>query len=309
MHLKIKSRHTANSKLGMMNINLKNMNNDLPKISVLLPVYNTNEKHLRECIESILNQTFKDFELVILNDASTVDLDKIINSYSDSRIRYYKNETNLGITKSRNKLLELAQGKYVAVADHDDISLPKRLEKEYYFLENNPDISLVCGWIECFNEKNGKKKICKFKVRPKYMDIFRGCGLMHPACMWRRSDFEKYNLKYEEGYFGAQDYALFAKAIRYLNFAGLKEIILKYRQHSANASKQKREMALEIDKVKEEMLDFLCSNQKDKELLWNKFFLPETGFIKNIFSVENFQIYKVVRIFGFIFKIKRFVTN
>ena len=303
--LKIKNRHVANSKLDMMDINLKNMNNDLPKISVLLPVYNTNEKHLRECIESILNQTFTDFELIILNDASTIDLDYIINSYNDERIKYYKNNTNLGITKSRNKLLELAQGKYVAVADHDDISMPERLEKEYNFLENNPDISLVSGWIESFNEKTGKTRIWKNRQKLRYIDIFRGCGLMHPACMWRRCDFEKYNLKYEEGYFGAQDYALFAKAIRYLNIANLKEILLKYRQHNRNASKQKREMVLEIDKVKKEMLNFLCSNSKDKELILNTFLAPKTNFIKNIFSVENFQIYKIIRIFGMIFRIKR----
>lgn len=102
--------------------------NILLGISVLLPVYNTKEEYLRECIESILNQTFSNFELLILNDGSTNNVEDVILSYKDSRIKYYKQE-NLGITSARNKLLTLAKGKYIAIADHDDISTPDRLEK------------------------------------------------------------------------------------------------------------------------------------------------------------------------------------
>lgn len=284
------------------------MNSEQPKVSVLLPIYNTKEQYLRECIESILNQTFKDFELIILNDASTADLDYIVNSYNDKRIRYYKNETNLGITKSRNKLLELAQGKYVAVADHDDISVLKRFEKEYNYLENHPEISLVSGWIEAFNINSGKKKIWRAKSNPKYLDILKGCGLIHPACMWRRKDFEKYNLKYEEGYYGAQDYALFAKAIRYVRFANIQEILLKYRQHGMNASNQRYKMSVDINNIKEEMLDFLTSDENLKKLLCRKLLIPKVSFVKNIFSAENTHNLKIIRILGFKILIKRFKT-
>lgn len=285
------------------------MNSEYPKISVLLPIYNTNEKHLKECIESILNQTFKDFELIILNDASTVDLDNIINSYNDDRIRYYKNETNLGITKTRNKLLELAKGKYIAVADHDDISVAMRFEKEYNFLEKHPNISIVSGWLEIFNENTGRKKLWKRKAYPKYLDFLRGIALFHPAAMWRKADFEKYNLKYEEGYFGAQDYALFSKAVLYLKSANIQEILLKYRQHNTNASNQKRRMSIEIDRVKEEMLNFLCSSKKDRKFLRDKFLFPKTNFIKNVFSVENIHSYKIIRILGFKIIMRRFQTQ
>ena len=99
----------------------------MPEVSVLLPVYNTPEDFLRQAVESILNQTFQDFELLIVNDASTTDVEKVIRSYSDSRIKYFKNKTNLGISGTRNILLDKAQGKYLAVMDHDDISLPERL--------------------------------------------------------------------------------------------------------------------------------------------------------------------------------------
>src|SRR5574344_1855820 len=116
----------------------------MPKISVLLPIYNTKEEYLRTSIESILNQTYKDFELLILNDSpDNYKLDEIVKSYKDIRIRYFKNDKNLGNTESNNKLLKIAQCAYLAIMDHDDISLPTRFEKEVQFLDNNPDIGVI----------------------------------------------------------------------------------------------------------------------------------------------------------------------
>ena len=103
----------------------------MPRVSVLLPVYNTRPEHLREAIDSILAQTFADFELLILNDCSTnADVEEVVKSYTDPRIVYAVNERNLGISPSRNRLLDMAQGEYLAVMDHDDISLPERFEKQ-----------------------------------------------------------------------------------------------------------------------------------------------------------------------------------
>ena len=94
----------------------------MPKVSVLLPVYNTPALYLRECIDSILSQTFKDFELIIVNDGSAdQNVERVIKSYEDPRIRYYLNEKNLGISETRNRLIDLSQGEYLAVHDHDDV--------------------------------------------------------------------------------------------------------------------------------------------------------------------------------------------
>ena len=104
------------------------------KVSVLMPVYKTPEKYLREAIESILAQTFTDFEFLILDDCPTdKTCEAIINSYSDSRIKYQKNPENLGISGTRNKLLSMAKGEYIAVMDHDDISMPDRFENRFVF--------------------------------------------------------------------------------------------------------------------------------------------------------------------------------
>ena len=123
------------------------MKNNPPEISVLLPVYNTEEKYLRESIESILNQTYKNFELIIVNDCSQNSAEDVIKSYDDKRIIYYKNNKNECITNTRNKLLKLAKGQFIAVQDHDDVSFPERLEKEYNFLKEHPEVSICCVWI------------------------------------------------------------------------------------------------------------------------------------------------------------------
>lgn len=263
------------------------MENNRPEISVLIPVYNTEEKYLRECVESILNQTFTNFELIILNDGSSNNVEEIIKSYDDKRILYYKNEKTEGITKSRNKLISLASGKYIAIQDHDDISFPDRLEKEYNFLENHKDISIVSAWIEVFSEINYKLhkkkiKVWKKKESPKIIDFLKRCELIHPVCMWRKNDFEKYNLAYEDGYYGAQDYALFSKAVRYLKFANIQEPLLKYRRHPNNVSRNKKCIKEESLKVKNEILEYLTSDDKDNKILYILFKKYKISFFNKI---------------------------
>ena len=109
-----------------------------PLVSILMPVYNS-EKYLREAIKSILNQTFTNFELIIINDGSTDNSLKIIKSFKDNRIKIIKNKGNLGLIKTLNKGIDLAQGKYIARMDADDIAMPKRLEKQIAFFNENPD--------------------------------------------------------------------------------------------------------------------------------------------------------------------------
>ena len=123
-----------------------------PKVSVLMPVYNTKEEYLREAIESILNQTFTDFEFLILDDDSKNDISEIVQSYSDKRIHFIQNKQNLGLSGIRNKLMSLASGEYIAWMDSDDISLPSRLEKQVAYLDTHLDVSLVSALYERFPE-------------------------------------------------------------------------------------------------------------------------------------------------------------
>ena len=117
-----------------------------PKVTVLMPVYNC-EKYLRESIESILNQTFKDFEFLIINDGSSDKSAEIVESYNDNRINFVQNEKNIGLAASLNRGLDIAKGEYIARMDADDISLPERLEKQVRFMETNPQIG-ICGQLD-----------------------------------------------------------------------------------------------------------------------------------------------------------------
>lgn len=112
-----------------------------------MPVYN-GEQFLEEAIDSILDQTFNDFEFLIINDGSTDKSKEIIKSYNDPRIRYFENKTNLGITAARNIGLTQAQGEYLAIIDCDDVAYPSRFEEQVEFLDQNTDVSMVASWAE-----------------------------------------------------------------------------------------------------------------------------------------------------------------
>ena len=200
-----------------------------PKVSVLTPIYHTTPTHLREMIESILNQTFTDFEFLILNDSpDNTELDAIVKSYKDKRIKYFKNDRNMGISASRNKLLEMARGEYLAIFDHDDISVPTRLEKEVAVLDTNPYIGVVSSWVQYFGERN------KIRIYPEYdtdikMWMTDNCAIAHSASMIRKSVLVENKIYYEDYYFPSEDYRLFARLMDVTHFYNIQEVLLKYR--------------------------------------------------------------------------------
>lgn len=214
----------------------------MPKISVLMPVYKTPEKYLREAIASILNQTFKDFELLIVDDCpKDTRVKTIIESYKDERIKYFRNETNLGISPTRNRLIELSQGDYLAVMDHDDISVPERLEKQAAYLDANPDV----GVVGSYRYDLLKKKVREFPVDNEEICeqmMFR-CCIMHPAAMIRKSVLIDNNLRYEDHFTPAEDYALWCRLLGKTKFHNIPEVLFKYRNHRSNTSHRlKRKM-------------------------------------------------------------------
>ena len=159
----------------------------MPTVSVLTPIYNTNHAHLRACIESILNQTYADFEFIILNDSpENTELGQIVKSYNDARIKYVCNDKNIGISASRNKLIDLARGKYLAIFDHDDISHPSRLERQVRFLDENPYVGVVGAWAHWFGEKDFIRKNPEFDtdIKIRLTDV---CAIMHTTAMIRKS--------------------------------------------------------------------------------------------------------------------------
>lgn len=215
----------------------------MPKISVLMPVYNTQEKHLKEAIESVLTQTFSDFEFIILNDCSTDNnVEKIVQFYTDKRIKYFKNEHNLGISNSRNRLLDLSNGEYIAVMDHDDISLAERFTKQVNFLDNNPQVGVVSCWTKYIS----KQKTLKLPITNSEIQehLLFNCGVTHSATMLRKSILIENNIKYENEFTPAEDYALYCRLIGKTEFYNIPEVLFIYRDHLDNTThKQSKKMA------------------------------------------------------------------
>ena len=223
-----------------------------PKISVIMSVYNS-EKFLNESIQSILNQTFKDFEFIIIDDCSTDNSLKIIKRYADldDRIKLINNNKNIGLTKSLNKEIKIAQGKYIARQDADDISLPERFKKQFTFLEENENVFLLGSGSISINEKGIKRGIFKplifFEKIAKTLP-YKNC-IHHPSVMFR-------NLKeylYREKFFYSQDYDLYLRLLsNNKRFANIKEPLIKYRINpNAISWTKKAKQKLFAEKAKE----------------------------------------------------------
>lgn len=211
----------------------------MPKVTVLMAVYN-GERFLREAIESILYQSYKDFEFLIINDGSTDNSRNIILSYNDSRIRLIDNNKNLGLTQSLNIGLKLAEGKYIARQDADDISDPERIEKQVSYLENHQEVALLGSWYKEINEEgkiiNKSKLPCDHTEICWYLWFF--CPFVHSAVMLRKlMVIEKVGF-YNESFVYAQDRELWFRICRVLPAANLDEYLIKLRinPHSMTAT-------------------------------------------------------------------------
>lgn len=204
-----------------------------PMVSVLMPVYN-GESYLREAIDSILAQTFTDFEFIIINDGSSDGSESIIRSYTDTRIRYVKNEKNLKLIATLNKGLSLCTGKYIARMDADDVAYPQRFERQVAFMEAHPDYGLCGSNIDV----NGELKSW---VRDGESDFIRFCLLFHnpvchPTAFIRNEIIRAHQLIYPAEYVHAEEYILWLHILRYSRVANLPEKLLSYRWHPGQVS-------------------------------------------------------------------------
>ncbi len=218
----------------------------MPKVSVLTSCYNSNPEYLKAHIESILNQTYQDFEYILLNDSpENKEIETIIKSYNDKRIIYVENEKNLGIAESRNRLLELSKGKYIANCDHDDVSFLYRLEKEVEYLDNNPDTGVVSGnFIINFDNKSiSHYPQTDYDIKTNL--VVRGCVVLHTASMIRKSVLTENNIKWEKEYEPADDYRLWSRLIDKTEFCNLPEPLVVYRVHENNTTKSTYNRMLE----------------------------------------------------------------
>jgi len=218
-----------------------------PIVSVLMSVYNS-ERHLRQSIQSVLDQSFADFEFVIVEDGSEDSSPRILSEFArqDARIVLIKNETNRGLAASLNRGLERAQGKYVARQDADDISLPNRLELQSAYLETHPEIGILGSACTIIDEEGKELGVYP---QPEGDLLIRWTSLwsnpfIHPSIMLRRETLEKHRLRYDETFASAQDYELWSRLLQYTQAANLPEPLIRYRIHRESVTRTRREAQL-----------------------------------------------------------------
>jgi len=202
-------------------------------VTVLMPVYNA-ERYLRQAIDSVLNQTYQEFILLLINDGSTDKSEQIIESYTDERIKYVKNEKNLGLVATLNKGLQMIHTKYIARMDADDICRPKRLEYQVQFMEANDGIALLGTWANLIDE-DGKlvgsltpySDERRIRTALLFSNIF-----VHSSIMMRKSVLEENGWCYNQEHKAVEDYGLWIKFASKYQVAILEQKFLDYRLNS-----------------------------------------------------------------------------
>jgi glycosyltransferase involved in cell wall biosynthesis len=209
-----------------------------PKVSIIMSTYNEPLNWITESIDSILNQTFTNFELIIINDnLNRKELFEFLNKYQkkDKRIKIINNKKNLGAARSRNRGLKIAQGKYIAIMDSDDISLPKRIEIQYNFLEENSGIFLVCSGAIMINEEGNLVREVPALVNKKKLiqRLEKKNTIFHSSILFRN----KRGYKYREKFPYSQDYDLYLLILSDgKEISAIKDILIKYRVRTGSIS-------------------------------------------------------------------------
>ena len=228
----------------------KKYNKSTPKISVLMPVYNA-EKYLKDSVNSILNQTFTDFEFIIIDDCSTDKSLEILKNFAnmDKRIRLFTNSDNLRICKTLNKGIDYANGKYIVRMDADDYSYPERLKIQYHFMESNPDFVVSGGYIEVCDENLKSIKERKYKLNNEDIrkNMFFFNPFAHPAVIYVTNAVKEIGY-YNNDLADAEDYELYFRLGRIGKFGNVAKKLIKYRinQNQVSVRKSRRQELLTL---------------------------------------------------------------
>lgn len=256
------------------------MNSLSPKVSVFMPVYNAGS-YLNVAIDSILNQTFTDFEFVIVNDGSTDESESIILSYNDPRIRLVNNPKNLGLIASLNVGLEICKGEYIVRMDQDDISLPERIALQVNFMDQNPNIGLIGSWFEDFGDQIESKLVrystndTEIRIRHLYQT-----HISHPTAVLRSSIIRENNIRFDPEYVHGEDYNCWVTISAFCKLSNYPAVLVRKRDHPRNITNSfSSTMHSTCTKVKQKQFTAMGSNVSQSEAdLYTRFADPDWSF-------------------------------
>jgi len=239
-------------------------------VSVVMPVYN-GERYLKEAIQSILNQTFGNFEFIIINDASTDKSEEIIKSFTDPRIIYIKNDRNLGQAESLNQGIRSARGLYVVRIDQDDVSLSERVSTQLSYMEANRDVAILGTWYQEIDENNNVIRRPLFPTSPNvktrlfFARLTGWPSIAHPSVMIRRDVFNKIGY-YDPKYHICQDYDLWLRVVREYKIENIAKVLLNYRVHDSSTCQKKNiDTVKEMEAIIASNVDFYMGERNDEE--------------------------------------------
>ena len=240
-----------------------------PRISVLMSVYNS-EQYLEDAIESILGQTFHDFEFIIIDDGSSDSTPYILARYQqrDPRILVHRFDNNCGLSTAMNLGIRHAPGENIARMDADDISLPQRLEKQVAFMDEHKEVDLCGAWMQTIGENEGTIWGYPQQHEAIHAHMLFANSFGHPAVMWRAAVFIQLGLLYDENIRFAQDYELWSRALLCARVANLGEVLVLYRIHHASIGATRREDQIATHRMIYQRLlaPLLAPTEKELEL-------------------------------------------
>jgi len=256
--------------------------------SVIMSVYNEKIDWVKESIESIIHQTFKDFEfLIVLDKPDNIELKEYIHSVceSDNRVIFIINESNIGLTKSLNKAISMSKGQYIIRMDADDISFKDRFEKQIAFMNSNQDILASGGSIEKFGNTSELLKIetDSIKILEKFVipsPLYP--PLPHPTAIIRREVFFEMGVRYNEDFLVTQDYALWNTIIKIGKIGNLEDILLKYRitDNQITSNKKQLQRTNKSRIIKDHIEFFINKNTKGNYKIPSKITINEIKELK-----------------------------
>lgn len=254
-----------------------------------MPVYNA-ERYLAQAIDSVLKQTYSDFELVLINDGSTDSSKEIILSYNDGRIRYIENEKNIGIVNTLNKGVDLCNGEYIVRMDADDVCNPSRFERQIAFMRKHPEVGVCGSWITLIDENNNVTGSNLSQVKSEFIKIHQlfSVPFNHPSVIVKSELLKQ--TPYEH-VIAAEDYDLWCRLEEQTEFANIPELLLQYRWHQTNVSKEKADIQQESkDSVILKQLKKLGLTPTEEEFRIHKLSFSLYSFdgkTDNVLSIED----------------------
>ena len=268
-----------------------------PLVSILMPVYKT-APFLRDALDSLLSQTFTDFEIIVLNDCSPDNAEEILDQYDDPRIVRYRGEHNVGLSNVLNIGIEMAHGKYIARMDSDDLSLPDRLQVQVDYLNNHPEVDLVSVGMQLFGAKEEVWIREQNPEKVKINALFHS-PVLHASSMWRKNRFESLGLRFRQEMVPAEDYDLWTRALLDgLKLVNLPNVLYRYRIHPAQATTDNQKTTAKCREIQlnylQTALPSLSSKNKDAfpNKLWPVFWANlSNGFFNSILLAKRF--YKI----------------